>query len=191
MKLKLSLLLCLISTLALQGCAALFVAGTAATAVVLHDRRDVSTQVEDKGIEFGINNSLSKEEGLVAQGRVRVFSVNSRVLLVGQMPTHALKARVDEVARQQEGVTKVFNEITIGAPIPISQRSQDSWLSTKVRADLVSSEEVDSARTKVVVEDGRVYLMGVLTLDEAAAATEICRNVTGVKEVVRVFDIIN
>lgn len=190
MKAKQLLLICATSLMALQGCAVLFVAGTAATAVALHDRRDISTQMEDKAVEIGINNSLSKRPELVDRTRVRVFAVNGKVLLVGQVPSHEFKSQVDEIARTQDGVSRVYNELEIAQPISLSKRSEDSWISTKVRADLVGNKEMDFARVKVVTENQRIYLMGVLTQEEADLATEITRNVSGVREVVRVFDLV-
>lgn len=180
-----------LSLLLLQGCAVLFVAGTAATAVALHDRRDLSTQVEDAKIELAINTEIIKQDDLKDNVRVRVSSVNGKVLLVGQLPSRELKAKVDSIARKQKGVTQVYNELTLGQPIPISQRSEDSWIATKVRADLIANKEVDFARLTVVTEDQRVYLMGVMTAAEANLATEICRHTNGVKEVIKVFDLVS
>lgn len=183
--------LVLTTTLLLQGCAAIFVAGTAATASMLHDRRDLATQAEDTGIEIGINNALSKVPDLTNKTRVRVFAINGKVLLVGQVLTHEFKSKVDAITRQQQGVTKVYNELEIAKPIPLSQRTEDSWISTKVRADLIASKEADFARIKVITENRRIYLMGVVTAAEADIATETTRNVSGVKEVIRVFEIVN
>lgn len=188
---KLLVLICFTCVLALQGCAVLFVAGTAATAVALHDRRDISTQVEDTGVEISINNALSKIPELADKGRIRVFAVNGRVLLVGQVASHQLKSQADSIARQQKAVNRVYNELQIAKPIPISKRTEDSWISTKARADLIANKEMDFVRVKVITENQRIYLMGVLTSAEADLATEITRNVSGVKEVIRVFELVN
>ncbi len=189
---KLLLVFCVAALLSLlQGCAVLFVAGTAATAVALHDRRDISTQMTDAKLELAINTTLIQQDNLKDNARIRVFAVNGNVLLVGQVPTRELKAEVDALARKQKGVNSVYNELAIRQPIPISQRSEDSWISTKARADLIANEEADFARLKIITEDQRVYLLGVLNESEAATATEICRHVSGVKEVIRVFDVVS
>ncbi|MCM2678636.1 BON domain-containing protein [Echinimonas agarilytica] len=175
---------------ALQGCAGIVIAGAAGTAMVLHDRRDFSTQVDDTALEMTVTHALATNEGLKNQARLRLFAVNRKILAVGQVPSDFLKSEVDRIVRSEDGVTQFYNELEIAEPIPFSIRSHDSWLSTKVRTALISDEEFDFTRVKIITENGRIYLMGLVTQKEADMATEITRKVSGVKEVVRVFELV-
>jgi osmotically-inducible protein OsmY len=88
-------------------------------------------------------------------------------------------------------VRKVYNEVEIAAPSAMSQRSADTWITTKVKTALLDVEGLeifDSTRVKVVTERGVVYLMGLLTRDEAELVTETVRRVAGVQRVVRLFE---
>jgi len=44
---------------------------------------------------------------------------------------------------------------------------------------------------KIVTENSVVYLMGLVTKEEAEAAVDIARNTSGVTKVVKVFEYIN
>ncbi|MGL4920503.1 MAG: BON domain-containing protein, partial [Plesiomonas shigelloides] len=69
--------------------------------------------------------------------------------------------------------------------------SNDTWITTKVRSQLLGSDKVKASNVKVTTENGEVFLIGKLTRAEADAATNIARNVSGVKRVVKVFDYVN
>ncbi|MBD1389918.1 BON domain-containing protein [Neiella sp. HB171785] len=180
-----------VASLALvQGCAGVIVAGAAGTATMLHDRRPVTTQVEDTKLEFELSSAFSESEGLNKQSRIRVFAVNGTVLLVGQVPSSYLMDEVKRISASQVDSAKLHNELEIREPISLTTRSSDSWLSTKVRSALLADENTEFARLKIITEDGKVFLMGVVTRSEANIATEIVRNVGGVSEVVRVFEFV-
>ena len=51
--------------------------------------------------------------------------------------------------------------------------------------------DVDADRIKVVVENGVVYLMGLLTRDEATAAVSLTREVYGVQKIIQAFEFLN
>nr|WP_224745948.1 BON domain-containing protein [Neiella litorisoli] len=157
---------------------------------MLHDRRPVTTQVEDTKLEFELSSAFSESEGLNKQSRIRVFAVNGTVLLVGQVPSSYLMDEVKRISASQVDSAKLHNELEIREPISLTTRSSDSWLSTKVRSALLADENTEFARLKIITEDGKVFLMGVVTRSEANIATEIVRNVGGVSEVVRVFEFV-
>ena len=85
----------------------------------------------------------------------------------------------------------MYNEIRVGKPISFGTISNDTWITTKVRSQLLGSDKVKASNVKVTTENGEVFLIGKLTRAEADAATNIARNVSGVKRVVKVFDYVN
>ena len=56
---------------------------------------------------------------------------------------------------------------------------------------MVDAKDVQDNAYKVVTERGVVYLMGRVTEREATRGAEISRGVSGVRKVVKVFDVVS
>lgn len=172
-----------------QGCAPAVVAGGAATgAMVAHDRRTTGTLVEDNAIELKTARRISADQELDSQSHINVNSYNGVVLLTGETPTPLMRAQAEKHARQVEKVRKVYNEISVAAPSSMLTRTSDTVLLAKIKGKMLATKGVDPTRIKVVVEQGTVYLMGLVTDAEAHNATEVVRRVDGVQKVVRLFE---
>jgi osmotically-inducible protein OsmY len=178
--------------LLLQGCAALVVGSAATTAVVAHDRRTTGIMVEDQAIEFKTYDQLAKDEAIKQNSKVNVTSYNKVVLLTGQADSDAIRRKAEQIASQVEQVRRVVNEIEIGSTASFGEHSRDVALTTEVKLRLtkVDLPDFDPLRVKVVTERGSVYLMGLLSKDEANAVTEVVRYISGVRRVVKVFEYI-
>lgn len=172
---------------ALSGCEAVLV-GTAVgtTAVMAADRRTTGNFVEDQNIE--IKGESRVNERFRDQVHVNVTSFNRMVLLTGEAPTEALKEEIGRVVRGVESVRDVVNDIQVAAPTSYGARSNDAYVTSKVKARLLDSNAVQVNYVKVVTEAGVVYLMGMVTRKEAAAATEVASTTAGVSKVVKVFE---
>ena len=185
--LSLSFLLPAMVTL-LSGCPAI-VAGTAATGVVLaQDRRTTGTIVEDQSITLKAMKAISDELNDDEDAHVSPHTYNNNLLLVGQAPTEDLRERIEYTVRQIEKVRNVYNEIKIAAPTSTLVRSNDSWITTKIKSEMLMHKEINVARVKVVTEDGVVYLLGILGPKEEGIAVDIARHTKGVKKVVKIIE---
>jgi osmotically-inducible protein OsmY len=120
-----------------------------------------------------------------------VTSWNRQVLLTGEVPTQEDRQKAEQTLREVENVRSVVNDLVVAPPSSLSQRSNDTLITGKVKASFVDAKDLVSAAFKVVTERGVVYLMGRVTQREATRATEIARGVSGVTKVVRVFEIIS
>ncbi len=138
-------------------------------------------------VEREIKNSSTEFEG----SNIDVVSYNGLVLLLGQVPNQSLKGRATVVAQGLPKVRQVHNELDIGGPISYPARTNDSWLSSKVKTKLIASMEVYGRKVKVVTENGVVFLMGMLPRGEADQAVEIAKTVYGVQKIVKVFEYID
>ncbi len=168
------------------GCAAVAIGGAAATGVIVaEDRRTVGTITEDQGIEL---KAASRIEEKVRDAHINITSYNRAVLLTGEVPTEAAKADAERIARAVENVRSVFNELTVGANSSVQARTNDSVITSKVKARFVDGSKFSPLHVKVVTENGVVYLLGLVKRQEAAEATEIARTTGGVSKVVRVFE---
>ncbi len=170
----------------LSGCAPLVVGGAVMTGLVAVDRRTSGTQLEDEAIELKVTNAVNKELG--ERVHLNVTSYNRRVLLSGEVRSEAERSRATVLAQSQENVKEVNNDLAIGAPSSLSQRTKDAVTTGQVKAAFVDAKDLQANAVKVVTERGIVYLMGRVTTREAQRATDIARGVSGVTKVVRVFE---
>ncbi|WP_435927992.1 division/outer membrane stress-associated lipid-binding lipoprotein [Dryocola sp. BD613] len=181
----------LITALALQGCVAAAVVGTAAVATkTATDPRTVGTQVDDGTLELRVNSALSKDEQLKKDARINVTAYQGKVLLTGQTQNTELASRAKQIALGVDGASEVYNEIRNAAPVGLGTASTDTWITTKVRSQLLASDQVKSSNVKVTTEDGEVFLLGLLTEREGKAAADIASRVGGVKHVTTAFTIL-
>jgi len=178
----------LIAALLLQGCIAAAVVGGAAVGTkAATDPRTVGTQVDDGTLELRVNTALSKDEQIKKEARINVTAYQGKVLLVGQAPNTSLAAQAKQIAMGVDGATEVFNEIRQGNPITLGTASTDTWITTKVRSQLLTTDQVKSSNVKVTTENGEVFLMGLVTSREGKAAADIASRVSGVKRVTTAF----
>jgi len=175
----------------LQGCAAAVVAGTASAVTAANDRRTIGSQIDDNNIEIKASIAISEVERLEKSARVNAISVNGIVLLVGQVANQEMKNEAQITVEAIAGIRKIHNQLRIGSNIGITTQTHDSWLTSKVKAQLLAAKDISSNNIKVVTENAEVYLMGLVSQDEANRAVDIARNVSGVDRVVKVFEYIN
>ena len=186
MKLICSLALALAAA-TLSGCAAVAVGAAASGTMVAMDRRQPDVMATDERIEWTVQNRINTK--FKDQVHVNATSFNRNVLLTGEALSEPIRAESGQLAASVEEVRSVTNELSIGAPSALTARASDSYVTSQVKARLVGEyEKVNPEHVKVVTEGGVVYLMGMVTQNEAAVATQVARTTSGVKRVVRVFE---
>ena len=173
-----------------SACAPLIVGSAVMGGMVATDRRTSGIQLEDEGIELRTAQGL--RQNLTAAAHVNVTSYNRMVLLTGEVGSAAEKERAERLAKSQENVNSVVNDLAIEPASSLTQRSKDTIITGQIKALLVDAKDLQSNAFKVITERGVVYLMGRVTNREAQRASEIARSgsVSGVVKVVRVFEII-
>lgn len=153
--------------------------------------RTAGTIVEDESIETKVTVNMKSMEPVFRDAHFNVVSHNGVVLMVGQVQSDALKIRAGQIAAEASAqVRRVHNELEVAGKTTMLSRTNDSWLSTKVRTQMVANKDVPSGRIRVITENGVVYLMGMLTQAEGDRAALLARNVAGVSRVVKVFEYI-
>src|SRR5690606_13652878 len=178
------------AALSLSACAPLVVGGAAATtAVVITDRRTSGAQLEDQNIAFKAERQISEKLGDAA--RVNAMSYNSVVLLTGDVPSEAAKAQATTVAQGIQHVKSVVNQLNVGPAASFTTRSNDTWLTSKVKTALLNTKYVPSATIAVTTDRSVVYLMGLVTEAEGNYAATAASEVGGVAKVVKLYEIIS
>lgn len=191
MKKYISILLLLSGFSILQGCVVPFVAGAAASAVVINDRRNVQTMSDDQQIHYTAYHEIMADTSLTTGSHLVVEVFDHNVLLVGEAPTEDVRDRVEALVHALPKVRRVYNQITIGPAASAEELSQDSWITTKVKTQMVATKGLNSSHIKVITENGSVYLMGIVTHDQAQLAVDVTRHIAGVERVVKLFEYTN
>jgi len=154
--------------------------------------RSMGAVVDDNSIETVIKVNLNAADEQLKKAHINVVSFNGTVLLVGQVPSQDIKNLATRVARTSSSrVKEVYNELEVAGATTFLSRSNDAWLTAKIKTLMLADAEVSGMRTKVVTENGVVYLMGLLTQEEANTAVNVVSNTKGVTKVVRAFEYIN
>lgn len=179
------------AVIALSGCTAAVVGTAAVVAIdIAHDRRTAGNYIDDNTIELTLRQRFLRDPKIRANTHVSVTSMNGVVLLTGEVPNEDLRELVLAQTRDLNDIRQVLDEMRIAGKSTVGSRMNDTWITSKVKSQLVSKISVEANRTKVVTEYGNVYLMGLVTRDEGDIAAQTARNVAGVSRVVKVFEYI-
>lgn len=178
----------ILASLTLQSCffAAGAAAGAAAIAIV-YDHRTISNTLNDTSIANKIVSTLSAYKQMWKESHIQVTVFNHIVLLTGETPKAEWKQLAGEIAKSTKDIDKVYNQITIEGPTSQLTRTSDAWITTKIRSLMLADTDLKSSSIKVLTENGVVYLMGIVSRQQADIAVDIARKVTGVQRVMKIF----
>lgn len=173
----------------MQGC--IFVAGAAigaaAAGAVVFDKRTAKETADDKAITEKIENRLDDNAEISSSAHIVVASFNSIVLLAGDVPNADMQQQVATIAKTVPGITKLYNQVVVSGKPSTLSRVNDSYITAKIKTQMVSTDSLESSEIQVVTVAGTVFLMGVVSKEQAQIATDIAQHVSGVTKVVRVF----
>lgn len=172
----------------ISGCALVATTAVVGGTMMMVDRRSAGAQVDDQTIELKGASRASEVSG--DRAHVNVTSYNRTVLITGEAVTDADRAAIEQAIQRIENVRSTVNELGVMPVSSIGTRSNDTVLTSKVKATFVDAADLQSNAFKVVTERSVVYLMGRVTEREANRATELTRSISGVQKVVRVFEIV-
>jgi osmotically-inducible protein OsmY len=172
---------------ALTSCVpAVVIAGAGGAALVATDRRTTGTQVDDQGVEMKVSEQANTLYG--DRIHLNVTSFNGVVLLTGEVPDQGAWASVGNIAKSTPKVRIVQNELVVAPPTDLGQRSNDTYITSKVKTRMIEANKFPPNAVKVVTERGVVYLMGIVSKAEGNAAGEVAATTDGVVKVVKVFE---
>lgn len=185
-------LMALTLCLSITGCSSVL---TSARDNPIEDDRGTRTfgsKIDDSLIETKVSVNISKANpDLDKSSHIVVSSYNGVVLLAGQTPRADLKSLAEQTASQVQRVKTVHNELQVIEPSSILARNNDAWLTTKIKSQMLTDANVPGSRIKVITENGIVYLLGLLTQEEATRATSLVQGVSGVQKIVKLFEYID
>ncbi|WP_397457966.1 BON domain-containing protein [Pseudomonas asplenii] len=185
-------LLALTLCLGLSGCSSVLTATRDGPINDDQGTRTLGSKIDDSVIETKVAVNVAKADpDLDAGSHIVVSSYNGIVLLAGQTPREDLKAKAEQAASSVQRVKKVNNELQVLQPSSLAARSNDTWLTSKIKAQMLTDNTIPGSRIKVITENGIVYLMGLVTQQEATRATNLVQGVGGVQKIVKLFEYID
>ena len=186
----LSLLLSLCLTGLLSGCGSIMSSAGAGPIEEDPGERTFGQQMTDESVETKAKVNINAADEGYDDAHLSIVSFNGFVLLAGQVPSEALKALATDIVRKIEGVRRIYNELEVGPATGMGTRSHDTWITTRVKSKLLASPDTPGKRVKVITENSVVYLMGLLTEEEADRVSLETAEVSSAERVVQLFELI-
>lgn len=181
----------LLGTAFLNGCSSIVSATREGPIAEEPGSRTFGNYIEDEMIETKTLVNIKKGSAKLAQSHVNVTSFNGQVLLTGQVPDQNVKQEAENITTRTREVRKIHNELEVAGPTSAIVRTNDTYLTSRVKLQLLADKNVPGSRIKVVTENSTVYLMGLVARNEANTAVAIVRSVPGVRKIVKVFEYID
>jgi len=172
---------------AIAGCAPPMIAvGVAHVALIAADPRSTGAQLDDTTIEFKVESAAGTRWGEAIH--LNVTSYNGNVLLSGEAPAPEIRSEIVQIAKSTDRVRNIYDEMVVGPVTDLGARSNDAYITSKVKARMIDSETVKSLYVKVVTERSVVYLMGIVSREQGDAAAQVAATTEGVARVVKLFE---
>jgi len=160
----------------------LVVAATVTTVSVATDRRTLGRNIDDNTLEVDLRSEFLLDDKLDAT-HLSVTAING-------VSNDSQRQYAEKLAEANSRTLTVVNEVQLAGTTSLTSRTNDSLITTKVKAKLVNAPGVKANTVKVVTEAGKVYLLGLVTRSEADAAVAAAQTVGGVTHIVKVFEYI-
>ena len=179
----------------LHGCitaatatAAAIGAGAGVGVYMYQDRRTPGAIVEDQKIEIKATAKLLSDKNIRKYSSIAVNSFNHVVLITGQTSDEELMDDIHQVVTDTKGVNKIYNEVTVEDPLTIQAKAEDAYITAQIKTKFLTHTGVSPLKIKVVTENKTVYLLGLVTKDEAKLAVKLTNEVEGINNVVKIFE---
>lgn len=177
----------LVSAMCLSGCMNAAVSGAQA----VYNRHSLQKGMKDQATTFNASRRLERtDQRLFKDANLSITTYNGEVLLLGQVPNEDQRLEAEAAIREMPGVNRVYNMVEIASPSSPLTRVSDSWITTKIKAQILASNDIDATQVKVVTENSVVYLMGILPPNQANTVLDIASNTDGVRKVIKMFSYI-
>lgn len=154
-------------------------------------KKGIISNLNDKKMSTYIGVNLKKASPELNDAHINVTTVNSVVLLAGEVPSNEMKLLAGKVARSFTGVRKVHNELQVRGNTSLVSRTNDKILAAQIKSKLIFEEQVSASQITVLAEDGVIFLMGVTSKANGDLAANIASSNSGVRKVVKVFEYVD
>lgn len=167
----------------LVGCVSTAFSG----ANVVYKHKSLQDNMSDYSIPIKAWNTLKNEYPNTALKNLHIDSFHRIVLLTGQVPNDELRNQIEASIKSIPNIARIYNATTVSGPLTAKEKIHDSWITTKVKSKMIASNDLYADKIKVVTEGGIVYLIGIITQEEANIVINIAKETEGVTKVVTIF----
>lgn len=171
-----------------SGCAEVINVTTSKPIEMKANTRTLGAKLNDSEIETAARVNIKKADPQLEHAHINIDSFNGIVLLTGQVPSEELRNLAADTVYKLNPVREIHNELVVAEPTSFGQRSHDTWISAKIKTQLVADGETQSRRVRIITEMQTVYLMGMVTHAEADRIVNIVSHTSDVQKVVKVFE---
>jgi osmotically-inducible protein OsmY len=155
---------------------------------VVYDHRKVESVLDDQKIANAVAARIKSEPELKDNStHINVTCFNHVVVITGETSSPELRQKIEESAHSVRDITRIYNQVVVTGPSSSLSRTSDSWITAKIKSQMLATKDLQSGTIKVVTESGAVYLMGMVSHEQADTAVDIARQVSGVRKVIKVF----
>lgn len=172
----------MVATSLISGCVGAVWTG----ASLVYDRHHVYKKMEDYQLGIDAQALVDKDGVLKSRGcQLEIAVFNADVLLVGRVPNEALLALIKKRLQGWTTPRAVYNEVKVSLQ-PLDPLN-DTWITAKIRSQMLSYSEINPKAFKIVTSDAVVYVMGDVESDQAETVLAIARSTAGVRGVVKLL----
>ncbi len=159
-------------------------AGAAGSYATLGQERSPGDQLKDTAIRSVVSQSWDQYNPELAHD-LDATVYEGRVLITGRVPSEEWRQEAVKRSWKADGVKEVYDEIEVGPDTHFSDEARDSFISTRLKNDLVWDGQVKSINYTIKTEDGIVYVIGsARSQEELDRVTGYARNIPNVRRVV-------
>ena len=154
---------------------------------LIYDRHAALHSFNDIELHAITNNALYKDDLFQCPTcHIDLAVFNGDVLLTGHVETAEMREEAyNRVEKARPDYRRLFKFISI-KPFR-THIARDSWITAKIRSQIMTDSEINPRSFKIITTDQVVYLMGDVLTDQANWVIDIAKNTSGVLRVVKLL----
>ncbi|KTC64855.1 hemolysin, lipoprotein (plasmid) [Legionella adelaidensis] len=153
---------------------------------LFYDRHSTYKKINDFTLSAAANHAVFKDKMLNCDLCVIDIAVfNGDILLSGHVPSETLRQEAVNRVKSVDGYRRIFNQLSIRDDT--NDTVEDTWITGKIRSQIIADADIDPNRFKIVTSDCIVYLMGDVLPEQAKKVIQIAQETRGVRRVVTLF----
>ena len=186
------ILLCalLVSSFILSSCLPIVQGAAAVTTVAAmsNDRRSAGEILDDKTLEFNLNN-IVRNDVMLEDIHINFMVYNKAVLMAGESPTVESRDYLEkQIKLKALKMRQLINEVSVMPNSSYFVRAKDRVITLQIETLFLDQEVFHPSHVLVMTERSIVYLMGSVTKREAEHATNLAAKAKNVDKVVKLFN---
>ena len=182
---KLKVLIFLLITSFLSGCAGVSSKGIFGTGVsVALDPRSLGTQIDDSIMQKNLSARILLEDKKYFLS-IKSKVLDGRIFLTGKVDDPEEKLKITKLAWETEGARSVRNDIKIKEKFNLKQSAKDVLITSQLRTALILNKEIKATNYQIDTYKKKIYVYGIaLTSDEKELVVKEAKEILDVEDVI-------